>query len=220
MKPIYEKYRPARLSQIVGQDKAVGIVRRMAARQSVSGAAGGLGGQAFFISGKSGTGKTTLARIIAASVADEFFIEEHNAEDFTKDDLNRIVKAQRLCAWGKGGRAVIINEAHRLRANIVTSLLTALEPISPRMTWVFTTTIDGLGLFEDEKLDAGPLLSRCTPLALTSQGVAPKFARLLQGIARREHCDGEALSWYLNKVNGASGNMRAALQELQTRIGQ
>lgn len=54
---LYEKYRPAALEGVVGQPKAVAVVRSVLGR-------GGFGGQSVWIAGASGTGKTTIARII------------------------------------------------------------------------------------------------------------------------------------------------------------
>jgi DNA-binding NtrC family response regulator len=48
-----EKYRPATWSDVVGQDKIVGRIRQLAQR--------GLAGRAYWITGQSGTGKTTIA---------------------------------------------------------------------------------------------------------------------------------------------------------------
>ena len=55
---LYEKYRPKTIDDVVGQPKACEQVRRMIAQ--------GVGGRAVWISGPSGAGKTTLARIIHA----------------------------------------------------------------------------------------------------------------------------------------------------------
>jgi DNA polymerase III gamma/tau subunit len=57
-----EVYRPQRWEDVVGQDKIVTRVRALAQRS-------GLAGRAFFLSGSSGTGKTSIARLIAAEVA-------------------------------------------------------------------------------------------------------------------------------------------------------
>ena len=70
---LYEKYRPHTFDGVLGQDKAIGQIRRLTDRQ--------WGGQAFWVSGASGTGKTTLARIIAEMGADEFCITEFDSAD-------------------------------------------------------------------------------------------------------------------------------------------
>ena len=51
---LYEQYRPRTLDEVVGQPKAVAVVRRLIDN--------GAGGRAVWISGPSGSGKTTLAK--------------------------------------------------------------------------------------------------------------------------------------------------------------
>ena len=61
---LHEQYRPTTWGGVVGQDEAVKRFRTIAKR--------GVGGRAFWIAGPSGTGKTTIARLIAAEIADPF----------------------------------------------------------------------------------------------------------------------------------------------------
>jgi hypothetical protein len=63
---LHEKYRPNRLEEVVGQDKACAVVRGLMAR--------GLGGRAVWISGASGVGKTTFSRIMGAGKGGRAFI--------------------------------------------------------------------------------------------------------------------------------------------------
>ena len=203
---LYEKYRPKRLAQIVGQAKALAKVRKLAGL--------GLGGRAFWISGKSGQGKTTLARCAAALIADPFFVQEFDAGKLTPRDIGDIEGHWRTSGWGKGGRAYIVNEAHGLRKDTLRAMLVMLEPgnIPEHVLFIFTTTVDGMALFEDGQIDASPLLSRCSVIALTSQGLAPVFARLVRGIATREGMNGRALADYVKLANRTKGNCRAMLQ--------
>ncbi len=55
-----EQYRPNEWGKVVGQSKALETIERLRKR--------GLGGRAFFMAGPTGTGKTTIARLIAAEV--------------------------------------------------------------------------------------------------------------------------------------------------------
>ena len=71
MKTLHEQYRPSTFADVVGQDKAIARFRTVANR--------GIGGRCFWITGKSGTGKTTIARLVARELADPFCIEETNA---------------------------------------------------------------------------------------------------------------------------------------------
>ena len=58
--PLHEQQRPREFADVIGQDKALERIRTV----------GAPGGQVFWISGSSGTGKTTIARILAAQIAD------------------------------------------------------------------------------------------------------------------------------------------------------
>jgi DNA polymerase-3 subunit gamma/tau len=70
-----EKYRPSSWGEVVGLDKIVARVRQLSQR--------GLAGRAYWISGQSGTGKTTIARLIAQDVASEWDTEEIDAGALT-----------------------------------------------------------------------------------------------------------------------------------------
>ena len=64
-----EVYRPKSWAEVVGQDKILAKIALLRSR-------GGLAGRAFWLSGQSGTGKTTIARLIAQEIADSYAIEE------------------------------------------------------------------------------------------------------------------------------------------------
>src|SRR5262249_29484262 len=136
----------------------------------------GLAGRAYWLSGGSGQGKTTIARLIAAEVADEFCIHEVDAARPTGAQLRDLERAMQVRGWGKGGRAYVINEAHGLRRDVIRQLLVLLERIPSHVAIVFTTTVEGQeSLFEDYD-DASPLLSRCLRLDLARRDLARPFA--------------------------------------------
>src|SRR5262245_46100025 len=160
-----EQYRPKTWGEVVGQEKVVTGIQALAKR--------GLAGRAYWLSGQSGTGKTTIARLIAADVADAFSTEEVDAAALTVSELQQIVRDMNVRGWGeKGGRAYIVNEAHALRKPVIRQLLVLLERIPSHVVIIFTTTTEGQeALFEDYD-DASPLLSRCLRLDLAQIGRA------------------------------------------------
>ena len=93
-RPLTEKYRPGTWDAVVGQDKVVSRLRALAKRDA-------LAGRAFWLSGQSGTGKTTIARLIAQEVADEFMIEEVDATSLTVPALVELERASALSGWGE-----------------------------------------------------------------------------------------------------------------------
>src|SRR5687767_8080702 len=119
---LHEKHRPKDWTEVIGQDRAlakIDVIRRR----------GGVGGQAWFISGSSGTGKTTIARLLAAEVADKWAIDEMAASTLTADYLRTIPSKYAGRPLGGRGWAVIVNEVHTLRKSQIDDMLTATEPL-------------------------------------------------------------------------------------------
>ena len=73
MQSLHEQYRPTAWQDVVGQDKIIRKVEAFRRR--------GLAGRAYWIAGQSGTGKTTIGRLIAAEVASELCTVEIDATD-------------------------------------------------------------------------------------------------------------------------------------------
>jgi replication-associated recombination protein RarA len=206
---LFEKHRPQTLAEVVGQDRAVAQIQGIQART-------GFGGRAVWISGASGTGKTTLGRIIAGTIADPWMVTEYDsADDFGAAELESMRETMGMTGMGKGGRAWILNEAHSLRRSIIRPLLGILERLPAHCVVVFTTTRDGEDALFEDQIDAGPLLSRCLPLRLTTQGLAKAFAERVAGIAKAEGLDGRPIADYVKLAQRCHNNARAMLVEVE-----
>jgi DNA polymerase III gamma/tau subunit len=209
MTTLFQKHEPTALSEVVGQPKAVAVLRGIDARS-------GLGGRAYWISGASGTGKSTIAKIIAGSVADDFFIEEIDACGWTPAAVQDLERSMSLCAWGKGGKAYIVNEAHGIRRNTLRQLLVTLDRLPKHATMIFTTTSTGQRLLLEDCDDASPLISRCVQLSLEQPDHA--FAERLREIADCEGLDGAPPDAYLALIRHHNCNMRAAIQAVESGV--
>lgn len=204
---LFEKYRPAALSEIIGQDKAVrklGIIART-----------GIGGKAFWFSGATGTGKTSMALILANEIADDVFIMELDAGKLTPARLDDIEAESHFAAWGKGGRAYVVNEAHGLSAAAIRQLLVMLERIPSHVAWIFTTTNDGEEKLFDNCDDGFPLLSRCAAISLTNQGLADALAPRLAEIAAAENLGIRPPADFKKLMQRNKNNVRACLQAIE-----
>lgn len=208
-----ERYRPSSWPEVIGQNKAVENILRI---RDTS----GLGGRAWFISGKSGQGKSTLGKLIANEIADPFFVEQYNGDEVSVDTIRHIEKTMRLYGAGQGGktgRAYLIEECHGLRKSVVRQLLVLLENLPKHIVIVFTTTIDGMNMFE-EGIDANPLLSRCIEIPLAQRGLAEVFAARASEIAKAENLDGRPLTEYVRLANNCGGNFRMMLSKIESGV--
>jgi len=79
---LYEQYRPKSWSDVVGQEKVIARIDGLRKR--------GLAGRAYWISGQNGSGKTTIARLLAGEVADDFNVVEMDSGDLTTERLREI----------------------------------------------------------------------------------------------------------------------------------
>lgn len=204
---LYEQYRPATWGEVVGQDKAVAVIQRLAQR--------GLGGRAIWVSGASGTGKSTIALLAAREIADDFMIRELDASGLTLADLRDIERQSHQFGLGKGGQAFLVNEAHGLRKDTLRQLLVMLERVPEHCLWVFTTTNDGQESLFDSKDDAGPLLSRCVRIDLARRGLARPFAERVKAIAQAEGLDGQPIERYVKLAQKCRNNCRAMIQAVE-----
>jgi len=202
---LHEEYRPKTWADVVGQPELLAQIERLRHR--------GLTGRAFWISGPSGSGKTTAARLLAAEVADPCMTDEIDGTSVSAGWLDQIEREQRGRPLFGSAYAWVVNEAHRIRSDLVTRLLVMLDPVPEHAIYIFTTTSEAQQELWDRKLDSAPFLSRCVPLKTTA--VPVEFARHVKRIAEAEGLDGKPTYAYTTLAHDTGGNMRAMLQAVE-----
>ena len=207
-----ERARPKTLDDVIGQDRAKKRIECLAKN--------GLGGRAYWISGLSGTGKTTLAKILADKIAGDFGTDEMDASDCTPKAIKDWEQRLRCKPMGATGWCLVINESHGLRKDAIRQLLVTLERLPAYASVIFTTTNEGQSSLFEDCIDSGPLMSRCTTIQLNSSGpdLELAFACHLRTIAAREGLDGKPITSYVELVRKCRFNLRQALQEVESGV--
>ena len=152
-KPLAERLRPTSFENYVGQQHLVGegaVLRRMIDSGRIL---------SFILWGPPGTGKTTIARIIAQKLNRPFYTL--NAVSAGVKEVREIIdKAKSSPLFSNGGAILFIDEIHRFNKSQQDSLLSAVE--TGTVTLIGATT-------ENPSFEViRPLLSRCQLYVLKS----------------------------------------------------
>jgi DNA polymerase III subunit gamma/tau len=219
MTALYRTYRPQDFSEVVGQEHVVRTLRNAIERDEVR--------QAYLFAGPRGTGKTSMARILAKSLncaqgptaepdgtchacvsiakgTSLDVIEMDAASQRGIDDIREI--RERVVLQPAEGRykVYILDEAHQLTDAAWNALLKLIEEPPPHLVFVFCTT---------ELAKVLPTVrSRCQTFAFQR----PRLAELVTLL--RRVCEGEAIeapdAALALIARGARGSFRDAVSTL------
>lgn len=196
MQPLAERMRPKTLDEVVGQDKAMAILRPIVEKgEPVS----------LIFWGPPGTGKTTLARIIAHEVNADFI--EVSAVSAKKADVEKVIERARQ-NWNLHIRTVLfVDEIHRFNKAQQDAFLPHVE--SGLITLIGATT-------ENPSFEViSPLISRSRVIVL-EQLSADNIETIINRAVETEHLGGRITNEAISSLaNLAHGDARYALGALE-----
>lgn len=167
---LYKKHRPTSLNDIVGQDAACSMLSKMIEQESVP--------HAILFTGPSGTGKTTLARILKTHIQchDNDF-HEINSADFRGVDSIREIRSRISLSPTRGPcKAWLIDECHKLTGDAQNAFLKMLED-TPKHVFFFLATTDPGKLLPT-------IRTRCTEIACKS--LTPKQIQTMVNMVSKQ----------------------------------
>lgn len=198
--PLTLKYRPRALDAVRGQDTVVRSIRSTIEKGPTP--------HAFLFSGPAGTGKTTLARIVARMVGcgEGNVLEIDAATNTGIDNMREVQGTLKYKGFGDTpNRAVILDECHQLSKGAFDSLLKVLEEPPAHVFFMLCTT-------NPSKVPA-TIVSRCAAYNLRELS-KDEIWDLLEDVAKKEGLDVEA-DIIGAAAKAANGSPRAALSALQ-----
>jgi len=156
MPVLYRTYRPSSWNEVIGQDHIVNSLKDAISNERIA--------HAYLFSGSRGTGKTSVARILAKAVksADDDIYEIDAASNRGIDDIRELREHVSVLPFSSPYKVYIIDEVHMLSKDAWNALLKTLEEPPKHVIFILATT----------ELDKVPetIVSRCQTFSFRKPG--------------------------------------------------
>ncbi|MBP9668037.1 DNA polymerase III subunit gamma/tau [Candidatus Saccharibacteria bacterium] len=140
-KALYRKYRSRSLREIIGQPQVTELLSRALTQGRIA--------HAYLFTGPKGTGKTSVARILAHEINDLPYTDESTHLDIIEidaasnngvDDIRDLREKVRLAPVSAKKKIYIIDEVHMLSKQAFNALLKTLEEPPAHVVFILATT--------------------------------------------------------------------------------
>ncbi|MCX6812931.1 MAG: DNA polymerase III subunit gamma/tau [Candidatus Azambacteria bacterium] len=199
---LYRKYRPQNWDEVIGQEHVVRTLTNALKLDRVS--------HAYLFSGPRGTGKTTIARLLAKSVGcvDLDLIEIDAASNRGIDEIRQLRDGIKFAPTAGKYKVFIIDEVHQLTKEAFNALLKTLEEPPAHAIFILATT-------EAHKVPE-TILSRVQQFAFRRLTVA-EIIKKLQKIVEAEKIkiDEDAMRLIAAYAGGSYRDAESMLEQLR-----
>lgn len=206
--PLTEKYRPKKIADFVGLDKAKHLAEKLIAQPRPL--------NLFFL-GNSGTGKTTFARAIAAEMPCELHHVPSRECDVEKvrELIFQCNYVPRLAEdWTQASKMhlVLVDEADGMTRAAQDAFLSPLDGSNRPPQTIFVFTGNSTANLEQR------FLSRCQVIDFSSYGISKETAALLEKVWDAETDNPLDRPNFARIVKESNNNVRESLMRLETEI--
>lgn len=217
---LYRKYRPGNFDEVLGQDHIVKVLKGSISLGNIS--------HSYLFFGSRGTGKTSVARIVASElgVSTEDTFEIDAASNRGIDDIRSLRDGVNTLPFNSKYKIYIIDEVHMLTKEAWNALLKTLEEPPKHVIFILATT----------EIDKVPdtIVSRCQVFTFKKPNISV-LKEMISGVLKKEKFkideagielisllgDGSFRDTYgvLQKVMSFSKDQKIDLKEIETVTG-